>query len=113
MAVPVLRFLIHDIRAVFLLFTLSIYLALCTIHCLFGYLIHKNGDSMRTKANIIFAPLHIAFLATMVIGMVKNDYSAMCSEETVLPVIFYVASGLFGLLFVVTLNCFFVEYMLK
>ena len=65
MAVPVLRFLIHDIRAVFLLFTLSIYLALCTIHCLFGYLIHKNGDSMRTKANIIFAPLHIAFLATI------------------------------------------------
>ena len=103
----------HNIKAIFVVYSLAIYLGLCTIHCLFGYLIHANGETMRTKANFIFIPLHVAFIATILTGMLNNDYSAKCTEEKVFPVIFLVSAALFGILFVVTVNCYCVEYMLR
>ena len=68
---------------------------------------------MNSKANMIFIPLHLAFIAAMFCGMVKNDYSARCTDQKVLPVIFLVSGGLFGILFIVTINCYCTEYMLK
>ena len=75
-------------------------------------LIHQFASMMRYRIKFVFYPLHLVFIALLVIGMFDSGIGATCSDNLAYPSIFYIVGVLFLVLFAVIVNCFLLDYLL-
>lgn len=98
-----------NLRVLFAVLILAMWLTLATIHNLLSYVVHENGAKMRSRVKFVLTPLHLAFAILLFSGVFGG---ATCSKTSTYPFIFYLSGVLFIILFVVVVNMNMLDFLL-
>jgi hypothetical protein len=96
----------------FVLVAVAQYLVLLSMTMLITKVRNPGSEGLNRKLRWVLAPLHIAFLTTLVCG-ISTTLGAFCTTKRIYPVIFFALPGLIGITLVLFTALYFRGFGLK